>query len=71
MTLPSRTQLELNTQAKHMLMECYERLAGVNLYGHCPMKSADPNYKKAKQICISRCDRYDDHELKAEFEINF
>ena len=52
-------------------MQVYEQLAGVNCYGHCPLPSADLNYKKAKQKCISMCDRYNDIELKEEFQRNF
>lgn len=66
-----RTQLQLNQQAKNLLMQVYEQLVGVNCYGHCPLPSADINYKKAKQKCISMCDRYNDIELKEEFQRNF
>lgn len=70
MTIPKRTQVQLNSQAKYLIIERYERIAGQNLHGFLPMRNA-PYYKKAKQESITICDRYNDIELRKEIELNF
>ena len=71
MTTPTRNQVQLNKQASQMLMRVYEDIAGQNLYGHCPMPSKSIYYRKAYQKCLTICDRYNDSELRQEYERNF
>ena len=70
--LLKRTQSEINTQAKHLFINIYERMHGVNLYGVLPMKElANREYKKVKAECIAIAIRYEDAQLIDEFRLNF
>jgi len=66
MTLPTRTTEQIETQAKQLLMRCYETANSVNCYGYTPQKSCSPDYLRAKRKALKIAKQYNDIPLYNE-----
>jgi hypothetical protein len=62
---------DIQSNAKYLMIYCYELVNWTNLYGHCPMKSNSLDYLKAKRKALKMSKNAEDTEMYNYLKNNF